>query len=72
LEAVSRKVGKGKKLSTEDLVVLMPVCFGEIRKDVTETNKRIDAIDDSLSKRIDALYDLMSKNYEAFNKGLMH
>jgi len=52
--------------------VLMPVCFGEIRKDVTETNKRIDAIDDSLSKRIDALYDLMSKNYEAFNKGLMH
>jgi uncharacterized coiled-coil DUF342 family protein len=72
LETVLRKVGEGKKLSTEDLVVLMLGLFREIRKDVTETNKRIDAINDSLSKRIDALYDLMSKNHEALNKGLMH
>ncbi|KUO81374.1 MAG: hypothetical protein AT714_05370 [Vulcanisaeta sp. OSP_8] len=57
LEAVLRKVGEGKKLSTEDLVVLMLGLFQEIRKDVTETNKRIDA-----------LYELTSKNYEALNK----
>jgi len=55
LETVLRKVGEGKKLTTEDLVVLMLGLFQEIRKDVTETNKRIDAINDSLSKRIDAL-----------------
>jgi methyl-accepting chemotaxis protein len=68
LETVLRKVGEGKKLTTEDLVVLMLGLFQEIRKDVTETNKRIDAINDSLSKRIDALYDLVGKNYEALNK----
>jgi len=67
LEAVLRKVGEGRKLSTEDLVVLMLGLFQEIRKDVTETNKRIDAINDSLSKRIDALYDLVGRNYEALN-----
>ena len=67
LEAVLRKVSEGKKLSTEDLVVLMLGLFQGIRKDVTETNKRIDAINDSLSKRIDALYELMGKNYEALN-----
>jgi hypothetical protein len=53
LETVLRKVGEGKKLSTEDLVVLMLGLFQEIRKDVTETNKRIDAINDSLSRRIE-------------------
>jgi hypothetical protein len=35
LEAVLRKVGEGKKLTTEDLVVLMLGLFQEIRKDVT-------------------------------------
>ena len=54
LEAVLRKVGEGKRLSTEDLVVLMLGLFREIRKDVVETNKRIDA-----------LYELMGRNYEA-------
>jgi len=68
LEAVLRKVGEGKKLSTEDLVVLMLGLFQGIRKDVTETNKRIDAINDSLSKRIDALYDLVGKNYEVLSR----
>jgi len=82
LEAVLKKVGEGKKLSTEDLVVLMLGLFQEIRKDVTETNKRIDAINDSLSKRIeetnkridetnkriDTLYDLLGKIYEALIK----
>jgi hypothetical protein len=58
LEAVLRKVGEGKKLSTEDLVVLMLGLFQEIRKDVTETNKRIDA-----------LYDLLGKIYEVLIKG---
>jgi DNA-binding transcriptional regulator GbsR (MarR family) len=57
LETVLRKVGEGKKLSTEDLVVLMLGLFQEIRKDITETNKRIDA-----------LYELMGKNYEALNR----
>ena len=57
LEAVLRKVGEGKKLSTEDLVVLMLGLFQEIRKDVTETNKRIDA-----------LYDLVGKNYEVLSR----
>ena len=56
LETVLRKVSEGKKLSTEDLVVLMLGLFQGIRKDVTETNKRIDA-----------LYDLMGKNYEALS-----
>jgi uncharacterized coiled-coil DUF342 family protein len=57
LEAVLKKVGEGKRLSTEDLVVLMLGLFREIRKDVVETNKRIDA-----------LYELMGRNYEALNK----
>jgi|MonGeyMetagenome_1017769.scaffolds.fasta_scaffold381072_2 methyl-accepting chemotaxis protein len=57
LEAVLRKVGEGRKLTTEDLVVLMLGLFQEIRKDITETNKRIDA-----------LYDLVGKNYEALNR----
>ena len=79
LEAVLRKVGEGRKLSTGDLVVLMLGLFREIRKEVvdvrneiTETNKRIDAINDALikrieetNKRIDALYDLVGRNYEA-------
>ena len=64
LEAVLRKVGEGKKLSTEDLVVLMLGLFQEIRKDVTETNKRID----ETNKRIDNLYDLMGKIYEVLIK----
>ncbi|PLC67624.1 hypothetical protein B7L70_07710 [Vulcanisaeta sp. EB80] len=81
LEAVLRKVGEGKKLTTEDLVVLMLGLFQEIRKDVTETNKRIDALYDLVgknyevlsrkidetNKRIDALYELMGRNYEALN-----
>jgi predicted nucleic acid-binding Zn-ribbon protein len=57
LETVLRKVGEGKKLSTEDLVVLMLGLFQEIRKDITETNKRIDA-----------LYDLVGKNYEVLSR----
>ena len=64
LGAVLRKVGEGKKLSTEDLVVLMLGLFQGIRKDVTETNKRIDALYDLVGK----IYDLMGKNYEALNK----
>ena len=59
-----RKVGEGKKLSTEDFVVLMLGLFQEIRKDVTETNKRIDALYDLVGKN----YDLMGKNYEALNR----
>jgi len=79
LEAVLRKVSEGKKLSTEDLVVLMLGLFREVRKEVVdvrneiaETNKRINAINDTLikrieetNKRIDALYDLVGRNYEA-------
>ena len=65
LEAVLRKVGEGKKLSTEDLVVLMLGLFQGIRKDVTETNRRID----ETNKRIDTLYDLLGKIYEALIKG---
>jgi len=57
LEAVLKKVSEGKKLTTEDLVVLMLGLFQGIRKDVAETNKRIDA-----------LYELMGKNYEALNR----
>jgi len=57
LEAVLRKVGEGKKLSTEDLVVLMLGLFREIRKDITETNKRIDN-----------LYDLLGKIYQTLIK----
>ena len=64
LEAVLRKVGEGKKLSTEDLVVLMLGLFQGIRKDVTETNKRIDALYDLVGK----IYDLVGKNYEALNR----
>jgi len=57
LEAVLRKVGEGRKLSTEDLVVLMLGLFQEIRKDITETNKRIDN-----------LYDLLGKIYQTLIK----
>ena len=71
-----RKVSEGKKLSTEDLVVLMLGLFQEIRKDITETNKRIDELvkdmgemGESINKRIDNLYDLLGKIYEALIKG---
>ncbi len=64
LETVLRKVGEGKKLSTEDLVVLMLGLFQGIRKDVTETNKRIDALYDLVGR----IYDLMGKNYEALSR----
>jgi hypothetical protein len=57
LDAVLRKVSEGKKLSTEDLVVLMLGLFREIRKEITETNKRIDT-----------LYELMGKIYETLIK----
>jgi len=66
LETVLRKVGEGKKLTTEDLVVLMLGLFQEIRKDVTETNKRIDAINDSLSKRIDEV----NRRIDELGKGM--
>ena len=66
-----RKVGEGKKLSTEDLVVLMLGLFQGIRKDVTETNKRIDEVNrriDETNKRIDTLYDLLGKIYQTLIK----
>jgi len=46
-------VGEGRKLSTEDLVVLMLGLFREIRNDAANTNKRINT-----------LYDLLGKIYE--------
>ena len=67
-----RKVGEGKKLSTEDLVVLMLGLFQGIRK---ETNKRIDALYDlvgrnyeTLNNRINALNDTLSRRIEETNK----
>ena len=79
LDAVLRKVSEGKKLSAEDLVVLMLGLFREIRKEVADlrndVNKRIDALYElvgkdyeALNKRIDALYELMGRNYEALNR----
>jgi len=56
LDTVLRKVSEGRKLSTEDLVVLMLGLFREIRNDIANTNKRIDT-----------LYEMMSRNYEALN-----
>ena len=56
LDTVLRKVGEGRKLSTEDLVVLMLGLFREIRNDIDDTNKRIDT-----------LYEMVSKDYEALN-----
>jgi hypothetical protein len=58
LDTVLRKVSEGRKLSTEDLVVLMLGLFREIRNDIANTNKRIDT-----------LYDLLRKIYEALIKG---
>ena len=58
LDTALRKVSEGKKLSTEDLVVLMLGLFREIRNDIANTNKRIDT-----------LYDLLGKIYEALIKG---
>jgi len=57
LDTVLRKVSEGRKLSTEDLVVLMLGLFREIRNDIANTNKRIDN-----------LYDLLGKIYEALIK----
>ena len=56
LDTVLRKVSEGRKLSTEDLVVLMLGLFREIKNDIANTNKRIDA-----------LYEMMSRNYEVLN-----
>jgi len=39
-------VGEGRKLSTEDLVVLMLGLFREIRNDAANTNKRINTLYD--------------------------
>ena len=63
LDAVLRKVSEGKKLSTEDLVVLMLGLFREIRNEIAEVRKEIT----ETNKRIDALYDLVGKNYEALS-----
>ncbi|MFP3316364.1 MAG: hypothetical protein RXN91_08505 [Caldivirga sp.] len=57
LDTVLRKVSEGRKLSTEDLVVLMLSLFREIRNDIANTNKRIDT-----------LYDLLGKIYETLIK----
>ena len=57
LETVLKKVNEGRKLSTEDLVVLVLGLFREIRRDMAE-----------MSKRIDALYELMGKIYEVLIK----
>jgi hypothetical protein len=64
LEAVLRKISEGRKLTTEDLVVLMLGLFQEIRKDVTETNRRID----ETNKRIDAMNDELIRKIEETNK----
>ncbi|MCG2892639.1 MAG: syntaxin domain-containing protein [Vulcanisaeta sp.] len=61
LDAVLRKVSEGKKLSTEDLVVLMLGLFREIRKEVVDLRNDV-------NRRIDALYELVGKNYEALNR----
>jgi len=50
LDTVLRKVSEGRKLSTEDLVVLMLSLFREIRNDIANTNKRIDTLYDLLGK----------------------
>ncbi|PLC66987.1 hypothetical protein B7L70_09425 [Vulcanisaeta sp. EB80] len=41
LETVLRKVGEGKKLSTEDLVVLMLGLFRELRSEVVDVRKEV-------------------------------
>jgi DNA-binding transcriptional regulator GbsR (MarR family) len=64
LEAVLRKVGEGRKLSTEDLVVLMIGLFREIRKDVVETNKRIN----ELGKAVSELGESINRRIDETNK----
>ena len=82
LEAVLRKVSEGKKLSTEDLVVLMLGLFRELRGEVVDVRKEIaevrneitnmvnniDRRIDETNKRIDALYDLLGKIYQTLIK----
>jgi hypothetical protein len=68
LEAVLRKVGEGKKLSTEDLVVLMLGLFREIRKEVADLRNDVNKRIDETNRRIDALYELMGKIYETLIK----
>ena len=82
LETVLRKVSEGKKLSTEDLVVLMLGLFRELRGEVVDVGKEIaevrneitnmlnniDRRIDETNKRIDALYDLLEKIYETLVK----
>ncbi len=82
LETVLRKVSEGKKLSTEDLVVLMLGLFRELRGEVVDVRKEIAEVRneitnmlnninrriDETNKRIDTLYDLLGKIYETLIK----
>lgn len=65
---VVKKLEKGEKLRTEDLVVLALAMFREQNRRIDETNKRIDSLADSLNKRIDALADSLNKRIDETNK----
>jgi len=75
LETVLRKVSEGKKLSTEDLVVLMLGLFRElrgevvdVRKEIAEVRNEITNMVNNIDRRIDALYDLLGKIYQTLIK----
>ncbi len=61
LDAVMRKVESGKKLTTEDLVVLM---LGMFR----ETNRRVDTLFEKLNKRIDVLENEINGRFNAYDE----
>jgi ABC-type transporter Mla subunit MlaD len=70
LETVLKKVSEGKKLSTEDLIVLMLGLFRDVRNDISETNKRVNVMGDALNRRIDALADTLNKRIDTLENTL--
>lgn len=67
MDAVLKKVEEGKKLSMEDLVVLMMGMFRETKISVDETNKRMDEIINmvmSMSDKVDKRIEETNKRIE--------
>ncbi|ADN50527.1 hypothetical protein [Vulcanisaeta distributa] len=51
LDAVMKKVESGKKLTTEDLVVLMLGMFRETNRRIDDLNRKVDTLFEAFNKR---------------------
>ena len=59
-----------KKLTMEDLVVLMLRLFREIRNEVADVRKEITNLLNNMDGRINEIYDSLNKRIDETNKGI--